>query len=98
MTQSQATVIETWVLGKHFLENKWSENVTSQKTTKSICWQWKHLDSQMKLYIHLQFVKCVSASKRLTTYQYLDFPDEIGGINQDELSILWNDMYHPFRW
>lgn len=40
-------------------------------------------------------VKCASAPKSLTAYQYLDFPDEIGGINQDELSTSWNEVNPP---
>lgn len=33
MIERQSMVIHTWILGKHFLESKWSATVTLRKTT-----------------------------------------------------------------
>ena len=39
-------VIQTWVSGRHFLENELGKPINSRKTTKSICYQMINLTCQ----------------------------------------------------
>lgn len=39
-------VIQTWVSGRHFLENELSKPINSRKTTNSICYQMINLTFQ----------------------------------------------------
>lgn len=60
--------IQVWIYGKYFVKNKWSEPVTSKKSTDSICCQWYNLSVQEKIRIS---EKPVSTTRSLTTSQEL---------------------------
>lgn len=86
MIEKQTMCIQIWVLGKYFLENKWSEAVTSRKTTEYLLPITLHF--QIKMYVHLQFEDCI-CHYALDSFPILkDYSDEIGDISKGDFSIL----------